>query len=205
MIRQKIEQMANKSQSWGSMSSDVKELILAAQKSTVPWTKLLRHYFGNLLSNRRAPTFKRPNRRFGYPYSGTKPQYADRKLVVIDTSGSVGDDDLAQFLCEVNKLAEKTPVDLCLFDADITQYPKPFDKRHATYEFSGRGGTDFDPPFKLASDKNYKSLICLTDGYAPAPEYPQGVKDVIWVITSDGKCPVDWGKQVKIDLNKSAV
>jgi len=198
-IRQKIEQMANNPQSWGSMSADMKEQILAAQKAKVPWTKLLRHYFGNLVSSRRSPTFKRPNRRFGYPYSGTKRQYADRKLVAIDTSGSVGSNDLSQFLCEVNRLAELNPVDLVLFDADITQMPKPFDKRHTSYEFSGGGGTDFAPVCELASKQRYQSLIILTDGYAPAPEFPEGVKDVIWVITPDGQCPVDWGTSVKID------
>lgn len=201
-IRQKIEQMANNSQSWGTMSADVKEQILAAQRAKVPWTKILRHFLGNLVSNRYAPTFKRPNRRFGYPFSGTKRQYADRKLVSIDTSGSVGNAELSQFLTEVNKLAEINPVDLALFDADITQMPKPFDKKHASYEFSGRGGTDFAPICELASKRKYQSLIILTDGYAPAPEYPEGVKDVIWVITSDGKCPVDWGKQVQIDASK---
>jgi len=198
-IRQKIEQMANSSTSWGTMSADVKEQILAAQKAKVPWTKILRHYFGNLISNRRSPTFKRPNRRFGYPFSGTKRNFADRKLVAIDTSGSVGSDDLAQFLTEINKLSEVQPVDLALFDADITQMPKAFDKRHATYEFSGRGGTDFAPICELASQRKYQSLIILTDGYASPPEYPEGVKDVIWVLTPDGKAPVEWGKQVTID------
>jgi predicted metal-dependent peptidase len=203
-IRQKIEQMANSSQSWGTMSADCKEVILAAQKAKVPWTKILRHYLGNLVSGRRAPTFKRPNRRFGYPFSGTKKMYSDRKLVAIDTSGSVGSSALSQFLTEINKLAEVQPVDLALFDADITQEPKAFDKRHATYEFSGRGGTNFSPICKLASERKYQSLIILTDGDAPAPEYPDGVKDVIWVLTPDGKCPVDWGAAVTIDVIEGA-
>lgn len=200
-IRQKIEQMANSSQSWGSMSADVKEQIIAAQKSKVPWTKILKHFVGNLISHKRTPTFKRPNRRFGYPFSGTKRACSDRKLVAIDTSGSIGSDDLAQFLTEMNKLAEIQPVDLALFDADITQQPRPFDKKHIHYDFSGRGGTDFEPICKLASERKYHSLIILTDGYAPEPPYPEGVKDVIWVLTPDGKCPVTWGRQVKIDSN----
>ena len=202
-IRQKIEQMANNPQAWGSMGADCKELILAAQSSKVPWTKLLRIYIGQTLSSKIASTFKRPNRRFGYPFSGTKRKYSDRKLLAFDTSASVGNTDLSQFLSEANRLAEKHPVDVCLFDCDITQEPKPFDKKHSSYEFKGRGGTNFEPPFKLASERGYKTLIVLTDGYAPAPDYPEGVKDVIWVITPDGQCPVSWGKQVKIDDSKS--
>ena len=202
LIRQKIEQMASQSTSWGTMSSDVKEMILAAQTAKVPWTKLLRHYIGHIATANYQPTFKRPNKRFGYPYCGKKRMHTDRKLVGIDTSGSVSPGALSQFLSEINRLAEVQPVDVALFDADITQPPKPFDKKRLSYEFSGRGGTNFDPICKLAETKRYQSLIILTDGYAPAPERPQYVKDVIWVLCEGGKAPVDWGTQVTIEEDK---
>jgi len=205
LIRQKIEQMASNSQSWGTMSSDTKEMILAAQQSKVPWTKLLRHYIGHIVTANYQPTFKRPSKRYGYPYCGKKRMHTDRKLVAIDTSGSVSNEALSQFLSELNRLAEVQPVDLALFDADITQQPKPFDKKKVSYEFSGRGGTNFSPICKLAELKRYQSLIILTDGYAPAPERPQYVKDVIWVLTPDGKAPVDWGTQITIDDNSTKV
>lgn len=204
-IRQKIEQMASNSQCWGTMSSDTKEMILAAQQSKVPWTKVLRHYIGHIMTANYQPTFKRPNKRYGYPFCGKKRMHTDRKLIGIDTSGSVSAGALAQFLTEINKLAEIQPVDLALFDADITQQPKPFDKKRVSYEFTGRGGTCFDPICKLAEKKRYQSLIILTDGFAPAPERPQYVKDVIWVLTPDGKAPVDWGTQVTIDEDKTVV
>ena len=205
LIRQKIEQMASQSTSWGNMSSDTKEMILAAQQSKVPWTKILRHYIGHIMTTNYQSTFKRPNKRYGYPFCGKKRAHTDRKLVGIDTSGSVPAAALAQFLTEINKLCEVQPVDVALFDADITQMPKPFDKRKTSYEFSGRGGTSFDPICKLAEKMRYQSLIILTDGYAPAPERPQYVKDIIWVLTPDGKAPVDWGTQVTIDEDKTVV
>ena len=145
------------------------------------------------------PTFKRPSKRYGYPYCGKKRLHTDRKLVAIDTSGSVSNGALSQFLSELNRLAEVQPVDLALFDADITQMPKPFDKKKVSYEFTGRGGTNFSPICELAELKRYQSLIILTDGFAPAPERPQYVKDVIWVLTPEGKAPVESGTQVTID------
>lgn len=202
LIRQKIEQMASQSQAWGTMSSDVKEMILAAQQSKVPWTKLLRHYIGHITTANYQPTFKRPNKRFGYPFCGKKRMHTDRKLIGIDTSGSVSPQALSQFLSEINRLAEIQPVDLALFDADITQMPKPFDKKRVSYEFSGRGGTCFDPICKLAEQKRYQSLIILTDGFAPAPERPQYVKDIIWVLCEGGQAPVEWGTHVKIEEDK---
>ena len=196
-IRRKIE-LIEKSNGWGHMPGDMIEKIKAAQRSEVPWRKLLKHYLGQLITSDRDPTFKKPNKRFGYPYCGNKRRSMDRKLVAIDTSGSVGSKELEKFLVEINGLAQVQPVDLMLFDTSL-QYPKaiPFDKKHARFSFSGRGGTAFTPVFKYAAEHRYKSLIVLTDGYAEAVDKPKNM-DVIWVLTPDGKSPVDWGRVVKI-------
>ena len=141
---------------------------------------------------------KRPNRRFGWPYPGTKRLHTDRKLVAIDTSGSIGDDELAQFLAEINKLAEIQPVDLILFDDGIQTGPVPFERKKTSYDFKGRGGTDFSEVFKLAEEHRYQSLIILTDGCAAAPEKPDFVKDILWVLTGSGNPPVEWGDRIHI-------
>jgi predicted metal-dependent peptidase len=196
-IRRKIDTI-EKSNGWGSLPGGMIEKIKAAQRSEVPWRKLLKHYLGQLITTDRDPTYKKPNKRFGYPYCGTKHRSMDRKLVAIDTSGSVGTKELEKFLVEINGLAQVQPVDLMLFDTEL-QYKKamPFNKKQARYDFKGRGGTAFTPVFKYAKEHRYKSLIVLTDGYAEAVDKPRGM-DVIWVLTPDGQCPVDWGKVVKV-------
>ena len=199
MVKDKVEQLARSERAWGKMSSDTQAIILAAQKSQVPWTKILRHYFGHLISSDRIPSFKKPNRRYPYPYCGKVNKCIDRKLIAIDTSGSVGDEELSQFLCEVNKLAEIQPVDVMLFDWNITQMPAPFDRKKKSYDFKGRGGTNFEPVMKLAEEKKYSSLIILTDGEASAPPRPKYVKDVIWVLVGTSNPPVEWGKRVRVE------
>jgi len=203
-IRNTIEQLSKRDRVWGKMPSDIKDIIMAAQKSQVPWSRYLRHHIGNLITSKMTSTFKRPNRRFGYPYCGTKRLHTDRKLVSIDTSGSIGEDDLAQFLAEVNKLAEIQPVDLQLFDADLQGKTVPFDRRRAKFDFIGRGGTDFEPIMKLAEARRYQSLIILTDGAAPTVERPKYVKDILWVLVDNGNPPVDWGERVHITPRKAA-
>lgn len=198
IIRNKIEQLATSERAWGNMPGDVKAMILAAQKSKVDWRKLLRHFLGLLPSSRQQSTFTKPNRRYGWPYCGSKRLHVDRKLVAIDTSGSIGDDELAQFLVEVNKLAEIQPVDLQLFDHQLQGKCKPFEKKHAHYEFTGRGGTSFTPVFQYAEEHRYQSLIILTDGAAEAPPRPARVRDILWVLTGGGNPPVDWGRRVHI-------
>jgi predicted metal-dependent peptidase len=198
LVRNTIEKMAKDERAWGKMPGDVKAMILAAQQSQVSWERYLKYYLGNLVSPTQISTMKRPNKRYGYPYPGKKHGYSDLKMVAIDTSTSVGDNELAQFLCEVNKLAEIQDIDLVLFDSTIQDGPRKFQKKHASYDFKGRGGTNFSPVFKLASERRYKSVIILTDGGAPAPGYPIGVKDVLWVITGDGHPPVSWGERIYI-------
>lgn len=198
IIRNKVEQLATRERSWGNMAGDIKAMILAAQKSKVDWRKLLRHFLGLLPTSRQQSTFTKPNRRYGWPYCGTKRLHVDRKLVAIDTSGSIGDDELAQFLVEVNKLCEIQPVDLQLFDHELQGKCMPFERKRAKFDFAGRGGTAFTPVFKFAEEHRYQSLIILTDGAAEAPDKPAHVKDILWVITGGGKPPVEWGRTVFI-------
>lgn len=200
-VRNKVEEVSHRERIWGNMPGDVKDIIMAAQRSQIRWQRYLRQFFGRLLSSKFQPTFSRPNRRYGYPYCGTKRLHVDRKLVGIDTSGSIRDKDLATFLGEVNRLAEIQPVDLQLFDHGLQGPLRPFDRKHAKWEMKGRGGTSFKEIFDLADEKHYRSVIVLTDGEAEAVEKPKFVKDVIWVIIGGGKAPVDWGTVVNIQAH----
>jgi predicted metal-dependent peptidase len=199
MVKDKVEHLSRSERAWGKMSSDTQAIIMAAQRSQVPWTKILRHYLGKIVSAERIPSFKKPNRRYPYPYCGKVNKCIDRKLIAIDTSGSVGDEELAQFLCEINKLSEIQPVDVMLFDWNITQMPAPFNRKKSSYDFKGRGGTNFHPVMELAEKRRYSSLIVLTDGEASAPPRPKYVKDIIWVLVGTSNPPVEWGKRVRVE------
>lgn len=198
MIRSKVEQLSKSERAWGKVTGGLKEMIEAAQKSQIAWWRLLREYLGLLVSTHKESTMKRPNRRFGYPYPGTKRKHVDKILAAVDSSGSISEESLRRFLVEMNAIFETHPVDLVVFDDGITLGPIPFTKRRKTFEFTGRGGTNFKPVMEFASKGKYKSLVVLTDGCAAACEYPKGVKDVIWCLVDDGKPPVEWGRQVHI-------
>ena len=46
----------------------------------------------------------------------------------------------------------------------------------------GRGGTSFQEPVDYAHEKGYDGLLILTDGYAPVPTLPDGMRTkIIWV------------------------
>lgn len=200
MIRNKIQSAMSQKKVWGSVPGNVQSVIEAAQEHKVSWERYLKYHIGNLISPNYERTITKPDKRFGYPYLGKKRVYSDKKLVAIDTSGSISDENLTQFLAEMNKLVELMPVDLVLFDTDIQLGPISFHRKHISFDFKGRGGTNFQPVFNLAVERKYQSVIILTDGCAPAIEYPEGVKDVLWVLTDkDYDPPVDWGERVHIE------
>jgi predicted metal-dependent peptidase len=199
MIRNKVFQIMAKGSVWENLPGDLQAIIAAAQETKVSWERYLKYHIGNIIAPTYSKTITKPDKRFGYPYLGKKRGYSDKKMVAIDTSSSISDENLSKFLAEINRLVEIMEIDLVLFDTNITVGPLLYHSKHVTFDFKGRGGTDFAPVFKLAEEKHYQSVIILTDGYAPVIEYPHGVQDVLWVLTNKNSSPpVDWGIRVHI-------
>jgi predicted metal-dependent peptidase len=199
IIRQKIREMENSERFWGTIPGDVRESILAAQRSNVAWHRLLRMYYGQHTSRNFVHTFKRPNRRFGYPYTGYKRDCSERALILWDTSASVQNYELSQFIAETNRMTDTMDVDVQLFDSQLIGDITHFDRKVKSFEMKGRGGTSFKEPFELADRLRYSLVVCLTDGGAPAIPKPKHVREVIWAITGNHEPPVTWGRVVHID------
>lgn len=184
-IREWVNGIESK-KAWGNTSLDAQEMIRAAQKSEVPWTSILRHYYGQISTSSQKATYKRPSRRMWYPWSGRVRETVDKKLVGIDDSGSVSSKMLGKFLTETNKLAQVQPVDMITWDAGLTMKKAiSWEKKPKSFAFQGRGGTDPQPCLDYAKDNGYKEVIMLTDGYFSPVKAPTGVR-VLWVITPDG-------------------
>lgn len=137
-------------------------------------------------------TYRRPNRRglingVVFP-SMHKP--VPRVAAVVDTSGSMSDDDLAEALSEIAGMlkAAGTPgqritVLSCDADAGVAQQVASAQR----INLSGGGGTDMrvgvDAALKLHPKPDV--IVVLTDGYTPWPDEPVAAK-VIAAITSGG-------------------
>ena len=67
------------------------------------------------------------------------------------------------------------------FDCGITQV-QSLKKTMKDVTAVGRGGTSFQEPIDYAKENDYDGLLILTDGYAPAPTLPDGMRcKLIWV------------------------
>jgi predicted metal-dependent peptidase len=197
-IRSLVQKLMKDEAVWGKVPSKCQAIIRAAQRSKVQWQNQLRQYLGMLVSAKNTPYLKTYDRRYGWPFPGTRPQYMDRVLVSVDTSRSVSDAQLSQILTEINAIHEHYAVDLIMHDAALSYGPKPFDQKVIKFEVHGRGGTSFKPSMEVAKKGRYNALIMLTDGEGDIVDYPEGVREVIWILIDSKYCPVPWGKKITI-------
>lgn len=198
VIRAKVKEV-DRNDLWGDVSQGLKETVLAAQTKRINWRNYIRSFFGNMAWKQREATRKRPNRRMGYIHPGSKKLHVDKYLVAVDTSGSIDSGLLAEFLSVINGMTDFLPIDLMQFDAEKTDGPRPFERRQVHYEFTGRGGTDFQPVMDTCKEQRYKGLVILTDGCAAKCTKPPC--RVLWVLPKDCNPPVDWGTRIHMDRN----
>jgi len=195
---------AQKEMGWGNVSAGLAESIIAANRPVVNWKRELRYFINRLVQRGRQSTRSRPNRRYGYKQPGTKRSYTSRVLVAIDTSGSISEQDLSDFLTETNGMIDHIQCDIVCFDTVVYGKPKRFTKKVSELEVKGRGGTSFGPVFDVAEDNKYDGIIMLTDGFAEFPEKPLSLR-ILWALTESGRdVEPPYGKKVVIDKEHKA-
>lgn len=148
------------------------------------WKAYLRRFVGNSIRNSTRKTKRKQSKRFELDF-GLRIQEYSSILVAIDSSASVSDDEIYEFMNEIRHM-HKCGHDFTLVFAD-TQMQDPVKyKPNMPIVIKKRGGTDFNPvvDYYMAHKKRYSTLIYLTDGECPAPDAP--VKNMLWVLST--KC-----------------
>ena len=115
-----------------------------------------------------------------------------RVFACIDTSGSIDQGELSQFLSEVRGiLAGYAHVQVSLYYCDAA-VDGPHDLSSVGDEIpppKGGGGTSFCPFFEAVADETdpfgESVAVYLTDGFGEFPENPPS-QDVLWVVTPGG-------------------
>lgn len=128
-------------------------------------------------------------------------------MIFIDTSGSVDNKLLAEFLSEIRFAVGSVPKvegKLWCFDTKLYEMGDIMDILDSTkINFKGGGGTSFTPAMKLI-DKNAKESlstrtlgIIFTDGYADS-NWPIPECDILWCISPGGTDKVKYGDIVRM-------
>lgn len=183
---------AQRTNQWGSLSGDLKDLIESTLVSKQNFRAILSQFRMTILSAKRHLTRMRPNRRYGFDAMGSQYAYSTRLLVAVDVSGSVSNDEIKKFLAVINRFFKQgiEHIEVIQFDSQITT-DKPLAIKQATksIHISGRGGTNFQPAIDFYYEhEEYDGLVFLTDGYAPQPTLPDDKrhKPLAWILTPSG-------------------
>ena len=131
---------------------------------------------------------------------GIKIKMRQKMLLAIDTSGSVSNEELQEFMNEIYHI-HKAGVDITIIQCDtsITSI-EPYKPKDKEYSVTGRGGTDFDPVLKYYMEhREYTSLVYFTDGECSTQLKPN--KKILWVL-SERSCLNESlpGQVIKLEL-----
>ena len=187
-----ITDIVQSSSQWGSLPGDMVELIKKAAEGKIDYRGVLRMFRSSILTQKRRLTRMRPSRRFGFEQMGSRYDFTTRLLIAIDTSGSVGSEELGRYFRIITTFFKYgiQEIDVLMFDTVVHGDPLPLSeakKSKQEFKVKGRGGTDFQPPIDyMVAHPQYDGLIILTDGDAPNPEVPPHLRTkLLWVIDNE--------------------
>lgn len=187
-----ITDLVQSTTQWGSMPGNMVELIKKAAEGKIDYRGALRTFRSSILSQKRRLTRMRPSRRFGFEQMGSHYDFTTRLLIAIDTSCSVGSEELGRYFRIITTFFKYgiQEIDVLMFDDDVQGEPITFTeakKNKQEFKVRGRGGTNFQAPVNYVKEHpNYDGLIIITDGYAPIPDVPPFLRaKLLWVIDNE--------------------
>jgi predicted metal-dependent peptidase len=186
----------------GRLSSSWLRLVDDFIQPQLPWRQLLARYVMN--AARDDYGFQRLSRRDG---DALLPRLSSGEVdlhIALDTSGSVRDDELAQFVAEIDALkgqiSARVTVHACDEQLD-SRGPwrfQPWEPLALPGRLGGGGGTRFEPVFDWIAGQGARPdlLVYFTDGEG---EFPRGAPafPVVWLVKGAGRVP--WGGRVQLN------
>jgi predicted metal-dependent peptidase len=161
----------------GKMGGNIPREVADALTAKVDWREALREFVTSFCAERDESTWRRPSRRWigeDVYMPSLIGESVGRLVIAIDMSGSIGVNEVGQFLGEVKLICERVKpegIDLLYWDTDVCQHEKydrdQLDNLLASTKPAGGGGTDPSCIPKYIAEHKLKPecAIILTDGY----------------------------------------
>ncbi len=200
--QQRLANAAQQARQVGKLSGAMARAVEHLLEPELPWRALLWRYLSP--HARDDYSYQRPSRREGEAIFPSLRSGQLDMVVVVDTSGSIGEEELQAFLTEVNALKGMLRARVTLHACDAELAPEgpwifePWEELVLPESLQGGGGTSFIPPFRWveAQDMRPDVLLYFTDaeGEFPKAEPPF---PVLWLVK--GKKPVPWGSRIQLN------
>lgn len=187
----------------GTIPGEISEYIKDIDKVTPPkfdWRGYIRRFTGISTRIFTKKLRRKPNKRYdGNP--GLKIKMKQHMLLAIDTSGSVSNNELHEFMQEIYHIYN-TGVDVTIIQCDTAiKSIEKYSGKTNEMVIHGRGGTEFDPVLEYynANLLKYTSLIYFTDGECYTSVKPKA--PVLWVLSERSSMNEELpGKTIKLEL-----
>lgn len=185
-----LAQAAHVAKQQGKLPAGIDRMMEDLFEPQIPWRAVLQRF-----ATEKAPdeiTWSRCNRRFIgagiYLPTRSNPNIMDSFVGVIDTSGSIGDKELREFMSEFEGIRNQmrpTTTYLMYCDAAVAAVDEFGPDDPLTVNPKGGGGTDFRPPFEWLAERGITPsvLVYLTDGYGSFPDQEADFP-VMWCINN---------------------
>jgi predicted metal-dependent peptidase len=186
----------------GKLGGELARMIDHLLQPQLPWRMLLARYMSALA--RDDYSYMRPSRREGDFILPTLRSHQLEVVVAVDISGSIRDDEIEEFVNEVDALKGQVRARVTLLPCDAKLCEgapwvfEPWEEFRHPAALKGGGGTSFRPVFEWVDRGQNRPdlLVYFTDaqGEFPArePDYP-----VIWLVKGRTKTP--WGERIQLN------
>ena len=208
------EGIANDKKMNGDKAGDLARRLGLLMEPKVNWREVLRDWVKNTARGKDTSTWRKPNRRFLHE-DVIMPTMVSTKMgsivVAVDTSGSIGDKEMADFLSEVKGIADEVAperVELLYWDSRVAG--------HETYEGGavemitqstkprGGGGTSPSCVSTYLRDKAIvpECIVVLTDGVVGGDWGNEWTAPILWCIIDNTSAVPTHGLAVHITSEK---
>jgi predicted metal-dependent peptidase len=201
--QQRLAGAAQQAMQAGKLGGAMARMVDHLLQPQLPWRMLLARHLSAVA--RDDYNFTRPSSRREGPAILPSLRSSQVDLVVVlDTSGSIRQEEMHEFLAEIDALKGHVRARITLHACDAELSPEgpwtyePWEPVELPKQFRGGGGTSFVPPFEWIDSWDIPPglVIYFTDAqgdFPPQePRYP-----VLWLVK--GKTKVPWGQRIQLN------
>jgi predicted metal-dependent peptidase len=201
--QQRLAGAAQQAMQAGKLGGTLARLVDHLLEPNLPWRALLARYMSQ--AARDDYSYLRPSGRREGPAIHPSLRSAQVDVVVaLDTSGSVSEAELAEFVAEIDALKGQVRARLTLLACDAALAGdgpwefEPWEELRLPRAFRGGGGTSFVPVFRYleAEGRRPDLLVYFTDARGEFPPTEPGYP-VVWLVK--GRERVPWGERVQLN------
>ncbi|MFN2107165.1 MAG: DUF2201 family putative metallopeptidase [Candidatus Promineifilaceae bacterium] len=200
--RQRLAGAAQQAMQAGKLGGNLRRLVDHLLQPQLPWRMLLARYMTAV--SRDDYSYLRPSRREGEAIFPTLRSAQADVVVALDTSGSIGEAEMREFVTEIDAIKGQVRARIVLHACDArlaSDGPWCFESWE-TFELPntlrGGGGTRFTPIFDWLHQEgcNPDLLVYFTDAQGEFPKQEPPFP-VIWLVK--GRAEVPWGQRIQLN------